>query len=191
MSSVSKKLVKNIYSHPPDLNRTLCKKYIKKFCKHYACAIKRNKKDEEECIVCYNKSKKFISIPCCCEQLICYSCFKTLIDYNQFKCMICRKKVDFEDTILSNTFEHIRLNPKINKKLVKRRIRKINSYFFKRKWKLQRKIVLTNILEKMKQQEFDIFQIKKIKFINIYSVKVTFFTGEIIFFTLSHHDNEL
>ena len=162
MSVVSKKLIKNIYSKPQDLNVTLCKKYVKKFCKNYASGICRKKDDKEECIVCYEKSKKFISIPCCCEQLICYSCLQHLLDYNQFKCMICRKKIDFEDTIISNAYEHIRLNPKINRKMVRKRVRKINGYFFKKKRKIQRNLIFGKIIEQMKNQNFDVFQIKRL-----------------------------
>lgn len=189
MNRIYKTLLQSIYNKPQSLNRIICKKYVSQFINNYMSSI--NRKKEGECMICYDSKKKFYTIPCCCEQLICYSCFNTLIKTNHFKCMYCRKFIPFEKDIFFNTFQFIKENPKLRCYLIKKRIRKINSFLYKKKWKIQQNIILTYILEKMKENNYDLFEIKKLKFINTYTLKVTFFNGEIMHFTVSKHDNEL
>ena len=184
-----RKLYRKIYKNPQTLNRQIVKKYAKKFCKYYSDSLIRKK--QGECLICYNTDTKFVSIPCCCEQLICYSCFEELLDRNLFKCMICREHVDFEEEIFKTTFFYIKNKPNLRRKLLRKREKKVNNYFYKKRWKIERLIVLSEIFANIKNTDFELSEILKIRFINTFTVKTFFKDGQVIIFTLSKKDSEL
>lgn len=186
---VHKTIFRQIYNKPQTLNRQIVRKYVKKFCKYYARSITRKK--QGECLICYSTGNKFVSIPCCCEQLICGDCFQQLLNRNQFKCMFCREKVDFEDYIFENVFSFIKANKALRQKLIVKRIRRINTYFYKKKWKIPRLIVLSKIFNQIKDTEYDLNDIVKFKFTNTFTLKVHFKNGEVVYFNISNKDNEL
>lgn len=83
-----------------------------------------NKYHVEECICCLEEIKYIVNFPC--YHVICYKCFKTLVDKKQHKCPICRKdfiktsienrvketigrEVDLEESVMISEEEYIRM----------------------------------------------------------------------------------
>lgn len=190
MSKYVYRLLKNqLYAKGITLNAIIAKKYVKKFCRYYANSIFRKKNDT--CIICYENCDNFINLPCCCEQLICLECSKVLLEKDIFKCMFCREPIQYRKEILDKTFEFIKTKPFLRKRLREKRMKYINSSRYKRKWEVEMMIIMSEILNNIKNSEFRLCDIKSFKFINTFTLEVRFKDNRIINFTLDKSEFEL
>lgn len=190
MSKHVYKLIKNqLFTNGLTLNAIIAKKYVKRFCKYYSESI--YKKKNGTCLICYEECQDFINIPCCCEQLICLDCSKILLERNIFKCMFCREPIEYQKNILDNTFNFIKTKPNLRRRLRWKRIKYINSSRYKRKWEVERMIILSEIINNIKNTDFLLTDIKRFKFTNTFTLEVHFKNNTIVNFTLDKTESVL
>ena len=58
-----------------------------------------NNSSKEECLVCYDSKHVKYKIPCCDKQYVCIKCFEKMYNFDQFKCLYCRKNLYKDDII--------------------------------------------------------------------------------------------
>ena len=117
ISNLTSKFLQN-NKHFGNLYFKLYEDLIKKYMKSYLLNNIIEKKKDNECLICYKKSKFIYKTNCCNNPNICIDCFSNIMTTN-CKCIYCRKSLKSKmlNDINRNIYTKIYNDKKIQKKI--------------------------------------------------------------------------